>query len=157
MLTLSYSIAGVCPPQSQHCRHPQAALGKDMGKGGWTGAVPCSQTCHQALCYWGAGFPLMLLPLVSSQVPAQTAKQPQLVSWRGPNASTAPKGNHAGWQRPRHQLLLANGAQHLIPSLHRSKLELQGQSSIVTEELAAEVDSRGSSAEVKEPEQLGLT
>ncbi|XP_064029593.1 inositol 1,4,5-triphosphate receptor associated 2-like isoform X2 [Pogoniulus pusillus] len=42
-------------------------------------------------------------------------------------------------------------------STQRSKLELQGQSSTVTEELAAEVDSRGSSAEVTEPEQLGHT
>lgn len=28
-LTLNPSIAGVCPPPSQHRRHPQAALGKD--------------------------------------------------------------------------------------------------------------------------------
>ncbi|NXG62912.1 LRMP protein, partial [Hemiprocne comata] len=47
-------------------------------------------------------------------------------------------------------------AQHPVLSLPRSELEPQGQGSIVTGELAAEADGRGSSAGDEEPEQLGL-
>ncbi|XP_053943805.1 inositol 1,4,5-triphosphate receptor associated 2 isoform X2 [Cuculus canorus] len=43
------------------------------------------------------------------------------------------------------------------PSTHRNELELRSRSSAVTAEVAAEVDSRGSSAGDEEPEQLGLT
>lgn len=62
--------------------------------------APLSDMCPQAQCYGGSGSPLMLLPLVPSQVPALTAEQPQPASWRGrgPSAGPAPRGNHAGWR-----------------------------------------------------------
>lgn len=91
VLTPSPFIAGVCPPQSQHRRHPQAALGKDTCRGDRQELCPAVM-CPQAQCYWGSGSPLMLPPLVPSQVPAWTAEQPWPVSWRGrgPSAGPAP-------------------------------------------------------------------
>ncbi|XP_068015964.1 uncharacterized protein [Melanerpes formicivorus] len=68
----------------------------------------------------------------------------QLLPGASPESRAAPAGE---LEREKVQ------CQH---STERSELEPQGQGSTVTEELAAEVDSRGSSAEVKKPEQSGL-
>lgn len=57
LLTPSPSIAGVCPPQSQHRRHPQAALGKDTCRGDGQGCALLLDLCPQAWGYRGSGFP----------------------------------------------------------------------------------------------------
>lgn len=86
--------AGVCPPQSQHRRHPQAALGKDphsgdrrglrptTGLGATRGLGPCSKSPF----------------FVPSQVPARTAERPPPASRRGPSTRPAPRGTRAGWR-----------------------------------------------------------
>ncbi|XP_072700820.1 inositol 1,4,5-triphosphate receptor associated 2-like [Ciconia boyciana] len=69
----------------------------------------------------------------------------QLLPGASPDSRVAPAGE-----------LEREGAQRR-PSTQRSELELQGQGSAMTRELAAEADSRGSSAGDEEPEQLGVT
>lgn len=154
-LTPSPSLAGVCPSQSQHRRHPQAALGKDVFGG------DRQELCPQARCCWGSGSPLMLPPSVPSQVPAPTAEQPQQVtrSQRGPSAGPASRGNCAGW--PGSHGISCHwptwDSTDPVLTLPRSELEPQGQDSAVSGKLVAEADGRGSSAGDEEPEQLGLT
>lgn len=85
--------AGVCPPQSQHRRHPQAALGKDPHSGDRRGLRPAT----------GLGATRGLGPcskspfFVPSQVPARTAERPPPASRRGPSTRPAPRGTRAGW------------------------------------------------------------
>lgn len=151
-LTPSPSVAGLCPSQGQHRRHPQAALGKDVFAG------DSQQLCPQARCCWGSRSPLTLPPSLPSQVPALTAEQPQEVtrSQRGPSAGPAPRGNCTAWPG-------THGTDCQWPwdstdpvlSLPRSELEPLGQDSAVTGKLVAEGDGRDSRDE--EPEQLGLT
>lgn len=78
---------------------PKQLLVRTRAGGTGKSCAPLSDMCPQAQCYQGPGSPLMLPPLVPSQVPARTAEQPLSVSWRGsgPSAGPASRGNHAGW------------------------------------------------------------
>lgn len=98
VLTPSPSIAGVCPPQSQHRRHPQAALGKDTCSGDVQELCPTVGHVSPGLVRpRGSGSPLMLPPSVPSQVPALTADQPWPGSQSGrwPSAGPASRGNRS--------------------------------------------------------------
>ena len=140
---------------------PKQLLVRTGAGGTGRSCAPLSDVGPRARCDPGSGSPLMLPPLVPSQVPARTAEQPRPASWRGrgPSAGPAPRGNRAGW-RGGHgtgcELAWGGMAQHPVFPLPRSELEPQGQSGAVTGEPAAKADGRGSSGGDEEPEQLGL-